>query len=278
MEGDIVSSHTRSVIEHYTRRHVLRGDLFGQQPFANYGYWTRDGMTLEQAAEALTQLVAANAGLGPGDRVLDVGCGYGAGAVSFMRGRQPASVTGIDVTDIRIEEGRRYVAAHGYADRIDLQLGDATKMRFADASFDKLVSVECAFHFDTRLAFLHEAARVLVPGGTLTLTDMIPRRGVDPAQYLRGTPTANGGICLDNLDNAYDADVYAAHLQAAGFTNIRIESILDWTRVRFVDALQRLALANSGERQEQIRRTITSLRSFIDGGEDYVLVVARRGR
>jgi ubiquinone/menaquinone biosynthesis C-methylase UbiE len=278
MGADIASSHTRGVIEHYTRRHTVRGDLFGSQPFANYGYWTRDGMTLEQAAEALTQLVAANAGLGPADRVLDVGCGYGAGAVCYMRSFRPAFVTGIDVTDIRIEEGRRYVEMHGFSERIELRLGDATRMDFADASFDKLVSVECAFHFDTRAAFLHEAARVLAPGGTLTLTDMIPRRGVDPAGYLRGLPAANGGICLDNPANAYDADVYTAHLHEAGFTSVRIESIVDWTRARFVEALEVLARTSAGERREQLRRAVASLRHNLEAGEDYVLVVARRGR
>jgi ubiquinone/menaquinone biosynthesis C-methylase UbiE len=273
----MLSSHTQDVITHYTRRHTQRGDLFGNQPFANYGYWTRSGMTLEQAAEALTRFVAASAGLAPGDDVLDVGCGYGAGAVTFMRSCQPASVTGIDVTEIRIEEGRRYVDGHGFAGQFDLQLGDATKMAFADARFDKLVSVECAFHFDTRRDFLNEAARVLKPGGTLAMTDMIPRRGVDPAGYLRGEQTVNSGVCLDNVGNAYDADVYAGYLREAGFKDIRIESILEWTRARFVDALCVLADRSSGAEAEQILRSASRLRSQIEGGEDYVLVVARRG-
>lgn len=272
----MLSSHTQDVITHYTRRHAQRGDLFGSQPFANYGYWTRAGMTLEQAAEALTQLVAASAGLAPGDEVLDVGCGYGAGAVTFMRNFQPTSVTGIDVTDIRIEEGRRYVAGHGFAEQIDLQLGDATRMEFTDARFDKLVSVECAFHFDTRRDFLKEAARVLRPGGTLAMTDMIPRRGVNPAGYLRGEQTVNSGVCLDNVGNAYDADVYTGYLQEAGFEQVRIESIIDWTRARFVDAVEALARRAAAGEAETVRRSAARLRSQIEGGEDYVMVIARR--
>lgn len=272
----VISSSTQAVIEHYTRRHTQRGDLFGEQPFANYGYWTRDGMTLEQAAESLTRLVAASAGLAPGDRVLDVGCGYGAGAVCWMRHFRPDSVTGLDVTEIRIEEGRRYVAQHGFADVIDLQLGDATHMQFDDAAFDKLLSVECAFHFDTREKFLHEAARVLRPGGTLVLTDIIARSGVDPAACLRGGLTLNSGVCLDAAHNAYHADVYAAYLRAAGFTAIRIESIVDWTRARFADALQGLARGASSEQAEALLRTAERLRRLIALGEDYVLVVARR--
>lgn len=270
------SAHTRDVVTHYTRRHAERGDLFGNQPFANYGYWTRPGMSLEQAAEALTALVAVSAGIAAGDTVLDVGCGYGAGAVVVSQRCAPAHITGIDVTEIRIDEGQHYVARHGLAERVTLQLGDATAMQFADASFDKIMSVECAFHFDTRRDFLDEAARVLKPGGTLALTDMIPRRGVNPADYLRGEKTVNSGVVLDNLGNAYDAAVYAQHLQAAGFTDIRIESILPWTRQRFVEALDAVAAKAGGEKGLAVQRSAARIQQIIDGGEDYVLVVARK--
>ena len=273
-----LSSHTQDVVTHYTRRHTERGDLFGNQPFANYGYWTRDGLTLEQASEALTELVAATAGLAPGDAVLDVGCGYGAGAVVYAKRCRPDSIIGIDVTPVRIEEGHRYVASHGFSDVINLRLGNATAMDFTDARFDKLVSVECAFHFDTRAAFLREAARVLKPGGTLALTDMIPRRGVNPADYLRGEKTVNSGVVLDNAGNAYDADVYAQHLREAGFTDIRIESIVAWTRARFVEALHGVAARAGGEKGEAILRSARRIQQFIELGEDYVLVAARKAR
>ncbi|HSW12307.1 MAG TPA: class I SAM-dependent methyltransferase [Solimonas sp.] len=272
----MLTPHTETVATHYTRRHAIRGDLFGEQPFANYGYWTRDGLSMVQAAEALTRLVAASAGLARGDRLLDVGCGYGAGAVVFARAFDVDAITGIDVTPVRIDEGRRYVAAQGYAERIDLRLGDATRMEFADGSFDKLVSVECAFHFDTRVDFLREAARVLRPGGTLALTDLIPRRGVDPTVYQRGVNAVGSEVCLDNVANTYDADVYAAHLRAAGFESVRIESILESTRIPFVDALQRAGERDSSERGAQMLRSVARQREILAGGEDYVLVVARK--
>ncbi|WP_370307988.1 SAM-dependent methyltransferase [Sinimarinibacterium flocculans] len=274
----MLSAHSQDVVTHYTRRHDGRDGLFGDQPFANYGYWTRDGLTLEQAAEALTEVVATAAGLRPGDAVLDVGAGYGAGAVIYAKRCRPASITGIDITPVRIEEGRRYVAGHGLSDVIALQLGSATAMDFADASFDKLVSVECAFHFDTRVDFLREAARVLKPGGTLALTDMIPRRGTDPGAYLRGEKTLNSGVCLDNPANAYDADVYAAHLRDAGFEAVRIESIVEWTRLPFARCLDAMGEREGGERGAAWRRSAARLREFVELGEDYVLVVARRAR
>ncbi len=273
-----LSAHSQDVVTHYTRRHTGRDGLFGDQPFANYGYWTRPGMTLEQAAEALTEVVATAAGLRPGDHVLDVGAGYGAGAVIYAKRCQPASIIGIDITPVRIEEGKKYVAGHGLSDVIDLRIDSATAMSFADASFDKLVSVECAFHFDTRKDFLREAARVLKPGGTLALTDMIPRRGVDPASYMRGEKTLNSGVCLDNIDNAYDADAYAAILREVGFEAVRVESIVEWTRLQFAATLDAMGAARSDDTGAVWRRSAARLREMVALGEDYVLVVARKAR
>ena len=272
----MISEATQAVITHFERRHEFRGDVFGAQPYANYGYWARPDLTLEQASEALTDLVAASAGLGQGDKVLDVGCGYGAGAVKFVKRYDVDAVTGIDVTPVRIASGQDYIAEHSVADRITLQEGDATAMSFGDESFHKVVSVECAFHFDTREAFLKEAARVLVPGGTLALTDIIPRRGVDPSAYLTGETTNQSQVCLDMPANAYDADVYADLLRSTGFEAVRIESLLEWTRIPFADALARVAAASEGERAEQISRMATRIRQLIELGEDYVLVTARR--
>jgi microcystin synthetase protein McyJ len=208
--------------------------------------------------------------------VLDVGCGYGAPAVAYTRRYHPQSVIGIDITEVRIKTGREHVAKSGLSDVIKLQLGDATKLDFADASFTKLIAVECAFHFDTRRDFLREAGRVLAPGGVLSLTDMIPRRGIDPKAYLKGHPTFYSGFCIDNPGNAYDADVYAQYLRESGFTDIRIESIVDETRLKFADAMEELGKRTPGERGEIFRKGGERLREYITLGEDYVLVVARK--
>ncbi|MDB5987567.1 MAG: class SAM-dependent methyltransferase [Nevskia sp.] len=271
-----ISQHTRDVVTHYTARHAFRQDLFGQQPFANYGYWPHDELSFEQAGAQLTDLVAHTAGIADGDRILDVGCGYGANAVCYVRQCTPARVTGIDITEVRISNGRDYIAAQKLEHLIQLQLGDATRMEFADASFERLLAVECAFHFDTRRDFLHEAARVLVPGGTLALTDIIPRRGADPGAYMNGYRASASGVCLDIHANAYDADVYTEHLRAAGFTDIRIDSILEATRLPFARALRRLATSSAVERAQVLLRVAERIDHCSAGGEDYVLVFARK--
>ena len=64
-------------------------------------------------------------------RVLDVGCGSGAGLLSFLRwGFPPENLTGIELDARRVEAAKRELPA------VDIRLGDASRMEFADDSFD----------------------------------------------------------------------------------------------------------------------------------------------
>ena len=272
----MLSEHTRGIVQYYTRRHDERRDLFGKQPFANYGYWSRPGLTMEQAAEAMAALVAANAGLAPGDRVLDVGCGHGACAVVYAERFAPTSIIGIDITDTRIAHGREYIVERGLDTCIDLRCGNATQLEFADASFDKLLAVECAFHFDTRQAFFAEAGRVLKPGGCLVLTDLLPQPGTDLDTYLAEENALALDIDMYNPCNVYDQATYRRYLQEAGFEHIRIESITPWTLQPFVPALRLYAERQDEDSRVKLNRHADKLQRVLDVGEDYVMVSAKR--
>ena len=58
-------------------------------------------------------------------------------------------------------------AAHENAPGCAFHLMDATDLKFPDGSFENMICVEAAFHFDTRGQFFREAVRVLQPGGRL---------------------------------------------------------------------------------------------------------------
>ncbi len=273
----MISRVTQEIADLYTRRHETRGDIFGDKPYANYGCWVREGMRIEEACDAMTDAVARAARMGPGDRVLEVGCGYGASAAYTLRTFGPEVVVGIDVTDVRVEGARAFAEQNGLADRARFQVGDATKLDFPAGAFTRVIAIECAMHFDTRRDFFREAARVLVPGGWLGMTDIIPRRGTDLTAYRAKVhfPIGSNGS-LDVTENVYDADVYEAILGEEGFQEIRIESITDRTVPCFANHLERVARRTDGERGQLRLLAAQMYREYVEAGVDYVLVSARR--
>jgi cyclopropane fatty-acyl-phospholipid synthase-like methyltransferase len=266
----MASQKKEEIARLYTQRHELREGVFGDKPYANFGYWTHSDITIDEACDALTDLVATAAGIGPGSRVLEVGCGYGAGAVRYTQSCRPASVLGIDATELRIDKGREYIAQQGLADTVQIRVGDATHLDLDDEAFTQVIAVECAFHFPTRRDFLREAARVLVPGGRLAVADIIPRYGVDLPKLLSVAPS------FKVAENFYDAAVYAGFLREVGFESIQIRSITDRTTTPFTDYLERVGRQTPGMRGLNFVRTAQIYRQLCDAGADYVLVSAQK--
>lgn len=103
--------------------------------------------------------------------VLDLATGTGDLALGLVRRFPHAQVTGLDLTPAMLEIARRRISRAGCAARVAFLEGDATRLPFPDAAFD---AVTCAFGFrnfpDPAVA-LAEAARVLVPGGTLLVLE-----------------------------------------------------------------------------------------------------------
>lgn len=109
--------------------------------------------------------VADAAGLRPGLRVLDVGCGTGVHARAAARRVGPTGrVVGVDPN-----EGMLAVAA-GSPEPVQWRVGTAEALPFPDASFDRIVSGFVLMFLTDRRRALAELARVLAPGGRLTVT------------------------------------------------------------------------------------------------------------
>jgi SAM-dependent methyltransferase len=115
-------------------------------------------------------------GVQPGHRVLDLGCGFGRHAFeSLRRGAQVvacdyslAELKDVSAMFAAIEDEEAATlpaAAHGTATN-----GDATRLPFADASFDRIIASEVLEHIPDDTAAFRELSRVLKPGGRLAVT------------------------------------------------------------------------------------------------------------
>ena len=113
-------------------------------------------------------------GLRPGDLFLDAGAGFGRHA--FEAARLGAQVVALDYASDEVVATRNTFAAMAEAGEIAAEQfvaclrGDATKLPFADNSFDCIVTSEVLEHIHSDVAAIGELTRILKPGGTLGVT------------------------------------------------------------------------------------------------------------
>jgi cyclopropane fatty-acyl-phospholipid synthase-like methyltransferase len=109
----------------------------------------------------------------PESHVLEVGSGSGGPAV-YLAARRGCRVTGVDINEHGISNGRRLAAARGLADRVKFQMVDAARpLPFPAATFDAVVSNDAMCHIANRLEVLTDWYRVVRPGGRMLFTDAL---------------------------------------------------------------------------------------------------------
>ena len=118
----------------------------------------------------------------PGERWLDIGTGTG--EVALRAAQAGAEVTAVDISENLLDIARRKPGA----ERVTWQLGDAQALRFADASFDVVVSCFAVIFAPDQDAAAGELARVCRPTGRLGLTSWRPEDGPH-AIYRRFVPS-----------------------------------------------------------------------------------------
>ncbi len=112
--------------------------------------------------------------ISPGTRLLDLGCG--AGLHAFEAARRGAQVVALDTDRGELDQVSAIAAAMAEAGEIpagaDIRAasGDATRMPFADGTFDIVIASEVMEHIPADQAAIREVARVLRPGGTAAVT------------------------------------------------------------------------------------------------------------
>lgn len=150
----------------------------------HWGYWDAsspaDGTMSDfaRAAERMSHRVTEAAGVRNGQRILDVGCGFGGTVAGLDERLDDVELFGLNIDPRQIERARTTINPRP-RNVVSFVEGDACEMPFDDASFDVVLALECAFHFPSRARFFEEAARVLRPGGSLAICDIVPsERGV----------------------------------------------------------------------------------------------------
>jgi len=165
------------------RRHSLRRDrvavrhhydvptrfyrlVLGPSFVYSCAYWADEHETLEQAQARKLDLVCRKLDLQPGERLLDVGCGWGA-LLLHAAAHYGVRAVGITLSASQAAEARRRAAEAGLGDRVEVRVADYREL--ADGPYDKLASIGMVEHVGVSLlgTYARQAARLLRPGGRI---------------------------------------------------------------------------------------------------------------
>ncbi len=169
----------RAVRHHYD----VSNDFFALFLDASMTYscaiFSRGARTLEEAQEQKLDLVCTKLGLEPGQRVLDVGCGWGSFALHAAR-RYGVKVLGITLSEPQAAEARKRAADAGVAGEIDIRVMDYREL--AGERFDAISSIGMVEHVGASNIDLYasQLAGLLEPGGRLLNHGIARLRVGDP--------------------------------------------------------------------------------------------------
>ncbi|WP_116090113.1 SAM-dependent methyltransferase [Sphingomonas crusticola] len=157
----------RNVAHHYDLSRQLYALFLDNDLQYSCGYFTTADATLEAAQAAKKAHIAAKLALAPGQRVLDIGCGWG-GLALHLHQIADVDVLGITLSKEQLTIARQRADAAGVADRVKFELLD---FRAVQGRFDRIVSVGMFEHVGPPYygAFFRRCRSLLAEDGVMLL-------------------------------------------------------------------------------------------------------------
>ncbi len=159
----------RNVAHHYDLSDRLYDLFLDADRQYSCAYWTGDPAvgTLEQAQADKLAHIAAKLHLRPGQKVLDIGCGWG-GMALYLNRVADVDVVGVTLSEEQLKVARRRAEAAGVADRVTFELID---YRALAGTFDRIVSVGMFEHVGPPQyrAFFRKCRALLAEDGVMLL-------------------------------------------------------------------------------------------------------------
>jgi cyclopropane fatty-acyl-phospholipid synthase-like methyltransferase len=178
------------------------------------GYYGDDDDTNE--ITAMIRALARTTDVGPGDRVLNAGCGPGEDCAWLAQYRD-ADVVGVDVCEAEIERAEQYVSEHDVADQVTLRIDDFHELATVpENSVDVVWALESVCHATDTERVVGQFNRVLTDDGRVAIADL----------FRRPTDATDGETDrLDTVESAMTIDLDAIDdvrrtLADAGFSTV----------------------------------------------------------
>jgi SAM-dependent methyltransferase len=226
------------------------------------GLYEHPDEDIATASRRTVERIAGKPALGPQNRVLDIGSGYG-GAARYLAKLYGCRVSCLNLSEVENQRNRALNAEQGLSDLIEVVDGSFEDLPFEDNHFDVVWSQDAMLHSGDRIRVLQEVGRVLKPRGEFVFTD----------------PMASDTCAKSALRPILDR----LHLESMGSPEFYRRELnrLGMRSIEFEDHTSQLAthygrvLAETERREAEISQNVSSdylapmkvgLRHWIDGG------------
>ena len=175
------------------------------------------------------------------ERVLDIGSGLGAIAISLTETYGASEVIGIDVEAHLVDHSRARAANAGVSDHVQFQLVEPGPLPFDDESFDAVFTKDAIVHIPDKPPFYKDVLRILKPGGKFIGSDWLRGGTGEPP------PIAQEWLEFVHLDfRMRNLEETKAALESAGFLNVTMNDRNAW----YQEEVKAELAALTGERYE----------------------------
>lgn len=166
----------RNVSHHYDLSHELYRRFLDADMQYSCAYYGDPDVTLENAQAAKKAHLAAKLLLRPGQKVLDIGCGWGGLAMSIAQAEPGVTVLGVTLSKEQLAVAQRRAEAAGLSDRVSFELRD---YRDVPGPFDRIISVGMFEHVGQPhyQEFFDHIDRLLTDDGVMVLHSIGRRDG-----------------------------------------------------------------------------------------------------
>lgn len=203
----------KDVAEHYNSLDHWYRELWGEH--LHHGLWKKGNEPSHLAVEQLVDLVAEKAQLQGGEKVCDIGCGYGATARMLTK-KWDAKVTGFSLSERQLEYARSKDQRQTYMHC------DWLHNSIPDASFDVAISIESSEHMPDKERFFREVHRILKPNGRVVVCAWLSKENPRPWEIRHFLEP----ICREGrLPSMGSVSDYVILMQSAGFQKIEYEDL-----------------------------------------------------
>lgn len=270
----ITYNNKEKIVEHYNFVSPYYHSLWGEH--LHHGYWITGKETKEDAQLALTEHLAQIANIKHGNKILDVGCGFGASSI-YLAKNYNAETIGITISQVQVKMAQE--AAKKANATSEFVLMDAEAMKF-EKPFDVIWSIESISHYKNKEKFFNKACQLLLPDGTVAVIDWFKKENLSADKYKKYILPIEKGMMVE----LHTMNDYISILKSNGLEIIKSEDISKNTAKTWDISLEiikdkmfwQLALKNGREFVNFLRSFRAMKAGFSSGNFVYGLIVAKK--